>query len=124
MNILKISGLIFLVCGAYLLFDHLILPWVIADQPQHSISPAEEVPLRFSRPRKTESASPAQTSNPMQTNSRCDGRTHCSQMTSCVEAHYFLANCPDTEMDGDNDGIPCEHQWCQPPPGKRSHSFR
>ena len=43
---------------------------------------------------------------------RCDGRTHCSQMTSCAEATYFLRNCPDTKMDGDHDGIPCEQQWC------------
>ena len=43
---------------------------------------------------------------------KCDGRTHCSQMTSCEEATFFLNNCPDTKMDGDNDGIPCEKQWC------------
>ena len=42
----------------------------------------------------------------------CDGRTFCSQMTSCEEAKFFLDNCPDTKMDGDNDGIPCEAQWC------------
>lgn len=43
----------------------------------------------------------------------CDGRTHCSHMTSCAEAKYFIRNCPNTEMDGDNDGIPCERQWCK-----------
>ncbi|MFY9141337.1 excalibur calcium-binding domain-containing protein [Sulfuricurvum sp.] len=43
---------------------------------------------------------------------RCDGRTHCSQMHSCEEATFFLNNCPDTEMDGDDDRIPCETQWC------------
>ena len=43
----------------------------------------------------------------------CDGRTHCSQMTSCDEAKFFLDNCPGTAMDGDNDGVPCEKQWCQ-----------
>lgn len=42
----------------------------------------------------------------------CDGRTMCSQMTSCAEARYFLAHCPNTKMDGDNDGVPCERQWC------------
>jgi len=42
----------------------------------------------------------------------CDGRTHCSQMTSCAEATFFLNNCPNTKMDGDHDGIPCEQQWC------------
>ena len=44
---------------------------------------------------------------------RCDGRTHCSQMTSCEEATFFLKNCPNTKMDGDNDGVPCEKQWCR-----------
>ena len=44
---------------------------------------------------------------------KCDGRTHCSQMTSCEEATYFIAHCPNTKMDGDNDGVPCESQWCR-----------
>ena len=44
---------------------------------------------------------------------KCDGRTHCSQMTSCAEATYFLNNCPGTKMDGNNDGVPCEKQWCK-----------
>ena len=44
---------------------------------------------------------------------KCDGRTYCSQMTSCAEATYFLQNCPGTKMDGNNDGIPCEKQWCK-----------
>jgi micrococcal nuclease len=44
---------------------------------------------------------------------RCDGRTHCSQMTSCEEATFFLRNCPDTRMDGNRDGVPCEKQWCR-----------
>lgn len=39
----------------------------------------------------------------------CDGRQHCSQMSSRAEAEYFLRNCPDTKMDGDHDGIPCEN---------------
>ena len=42
----------------------------------------------------------------------CDGREYCSQMTSCEEAKFFLENCPDTKMDGNNDGVPCERQWC------------
>ena len=41
----------------------------------------------------------------------CDGRKHCSQMTSCAEATYFIQHCPNTKMDGNNDGIPCEKQW-------------
>ncbi|MBK7982557.1 MAG: excalibur calcium-binding domain-containing protein [Candidatus Competibacteraceae bacterium] len=47
------------------------------------------------------------------TNFKCDGRTHCSQMTSCEEATFFLRNCPNVKMDGNNDGIPCEKQWCR-----------
>ena len=42
----------------------------------------------------------------------CDGRQHCSQMNSCAEATYFIKNCPNTKMDGDHDGVPCERQWC------------
>jgi len=43
---------------------------------------------------------------------KCDGRKYCSQMTSCSEAKTFLNNCPGMQMDGDNDGVPCERQWC------------
>lgn len=43
---------------------------------------------------------------------RCDGRKYCSQMTSCDEATFFLRSCPSVEMDGDQDGVACEQQWC------------
>ena len=43
---------------------------------------------------------------------KCDGRTRCPQMRSCEEATYFVQHCPDTKMDGDDDGVPCEQQWC------------
>jgi cold shock CspA family protein len=39
----------------------------------------------------------------------CDGRQHCSQMTSRALAEFFTKHCPNTKMDGDNDGIPCEN---------------
>ena len=42
---------------------------------------------------------------------QCDGRQHCSQMSSKAEAQFFLENCPDTKMDGDNDGDACERQF-------------
>ncbi|TRY33465.1 excalibur calcium-binding domain-containing protein [Aliiglaciecola sp. M165] len=42
---------------------------------------------------------------------KCDGRQHCSQMRTFEEADFFLKNCPDTKMDGDRDGIPCERQF-------------
>jgi len=40
------------------------------------------------------------------------GKTHCSHMSSCAEATFYIQHCPNTQMDGDNDGIPCERQWC------------
>jgi len=58
------------------------------------------------------SSVPAETRQPASSPYRCDGRTRCSQMTSCAEAEYFLQNCPNTTMDGDDDGVPCEDQWC------------
>jgi predicted negative regulator of RcsB-dependent stress response len=69
----------------------------------------------LSQPQVNESvANPgARTEAPSTTAFRCDGRTYCSQMTSCAEATFFLKNCPDTKMDGNNDGIPCEKQWCK-----------
>lgn len=42
----------------------------------------------------------------------CDGKEVCSEMTSCAEATYYLLNCPNVRIDGDNDGRPCETQWC------------
>lgn len=42
---------------------------------------------------------------------KCDGRTRCPQMSSYEEAVFFIRNCPDTKMDGDGDGIPCEDQF-------------
>ncbi len=42
---------------------------------------------------------------------RCDGRQHCSQMTSYAEALFFIQHCPNTKMDGDKDGEPCERQF-------------
>ncbi|OTG65616.1 cold shock domain-containing protein [Acinetobacter silvestris] len=41
----------------------------------------------------------------------CDGRQHCSQMRSYEEALFFIRNCPNTKMDGNRDGIPCEKQF-------------
>lgn len=44
-----------------------------------------------------------------QTSYRCDGRTKCGQMHSLEEARWFINHCPDTKMDGDHDGEPCEN---------------
>ncbi len=56
------------------------------------------------------SQSTRSSSAPAQTFS-CDGRQHCSQMRSYEEAKFFIRNCPNTKMDGDGDGIPCEQQF-------------
>ncbi|GLT15944.1 excalibur calcium-binding domain-containing protein [Vibrio algivorus] len=42
-------------------------------------------------------------------NFTCDGRQYCSEMTSRAEAKFFIQNCPNTKMDGDDDGEPCEN---------------
>ncbi len=39
---------------------------------------------------------------------QCTGKRHCSQMASCDEARFYNRYCPDTLMDGDADGRPCE----------------
>jgi len=77
-----------------------VLAWYAYSRHQNSTN----VPSERSEPIAFESNSTKQFS--------CDGRTHCSQMTSCEEATFFLKNCPNTAMDGDHDGIPCEQQWC------------
>ena len=60
----------------------------------------------------SQSTSSVPASTPANSRFSCDGRTHCSQMRSCAEAESFLQNCPNTQMDGNNDGEPCEQQWC------------
>ena len=66
-------------------------------------SPAPEVP-----------AAPSTAPPQIQTTPRFvwQGKQYCSQMTSCEEAKFYLKNCPDAKIDGDDDGIPCEEQWC------------
>lgn len=44
---------------------------------------------------------------------KCEGKKFCTQMTSCEEAKFYLRNCPDVQIDGDGNGIPCEKQWCK-----------
>lgn len=43
---------------------------------------------------------------------QCQGKQHCSEMSSCEEAEFYLDQCPNVLIDGDNDGIPCERQLC------------
>ena len=74
----------------------------------HTAHPVSSTP-QF---RQNDLDSRADTSEASQSLFHCDGRTYCAQMTSCDEAKYFLAHCPNVRIDGDNDGIPCESQWC------------
>jgi hypothetical protein len=43
---------------------------------------------------------------------KCQGKVRCPEMTSCSEAKFYLSTCPNVEIDGDGDGIPCEDQLC------------
>jgi cold shock CspA family protein len=70
-----------------------------------SNTPAQHTPIT------TESSGSLLNSNFSDSNANfsCDGRQHCSQMGSRAEAEYFIKHCPNTKMDGDRDGIPCEN---------------
>ena len=69
--------------------------------------------LTSAGPEELPKAAAATTGSPNVAQFKCDGRAYCSQMTSCEEATYFLRNCPGVKMDGNNDGVPCEQQWCR-----------
>ena len=79
--------------------------WYGYSQYQRRALVAAELPVEVATPAAPRSAPEGRF--------KCDGRTYCSQMTSCAEATFFLQNCPGTKMDGNNDGIPCERQWCK-----------
>jgi endonuclease YncB( thermonuclease family) len=42
----------------------------------------------------------------------CGEKQYCNQMASCPEAVFYLRECGATQMDGDEDGIPCESSLC------------
>jgi len=85
------------------------LPAGAADRTTPTAAPATPAAAAAPPPRPTR---PTRGEAPPAAAFRCDGRTRCSQMRSCAEAQYFLARCPGVQMDGDNDGVPCESQWC------------
>ncbi|WP_435546973.1 excalibur calcium-binding domain-containing protein [Desulfobacterium sp. N47] len=37
---------------------------------------------------------------------------HSSIAINSQDARFYLKNCPNVQIDGDNDGVPCESQWC------------
>ena len=75
-------------------------------------APASDMAASAAPVSDSPSESPSLPVSPPHAEYACDGRVYCSQMTSCDEAKYFLAHCPGVKMDGDNDGIPCERQFC------------
>ncbi len=80
-------------------------------QPAPSTQPAQ--PAWPTAPARTSGSALSALSPPTaESLFQCDGRPHCTQMRSCAEACFYLANCPGTKMDGDDDGIPCEDQHC------------
>jgi Excalibur calcium-binding domain len=83
------------------------LAWFGYDKYKATRSPTV---IEFSGSTSASSLSAAPSSGSSQFS--CDGRTHCSQMRSCAEATYFIQHCPNTKMDGNKDGVPCERQWC------------
>ena len=79
----------------------------IGELPQVKLSEKTKRALEPSHVQSVQNESFTQANNQFQ----CDGREHCSQMGSYEEALFFLRNCPNTKMDGDGDGIPCERQF-------------
>ncbi|MFT4925037.1 MAG: cold shock CspA family protein [Phenylobacterium sp.] len=63
----------------------------------------------FNQPAPSAPRHKPQTIQP-KSNFRCEGKKHCSQMRSYAEALFYTQNCPNTKMDGDLDGDPCERQ--------------
>ncbi|ENX34440.1 hypothetical protein F889_01722 [Acinetobacter colistiniresistens] len=80
----------------------------IGDLPEVKLSAKTERALHHDQIQPMQAA-PSTTA--VATQFTCDGREHCSQMGSYEEAVFFLRNCPNTKMDGDGDGIPCERQF-------------
>lgn len=92
-----------------------LVAWQVYDRYQHNRTVrAASIAAEADAPLPSAPASPQAPRAEAAPNSsfKCDGRTHCSQMTSCAEATFFLKHCPGVKMDGNNDGVPCERQWC------------
>jgi hypothetical protein len=87
--------------------SNIIAPWDWRRQPKEPEKLADEAPIIII------GAKGQREGDGLGGRNSCDGRTYCSQMTSCAEATFFMKNCPGTKMDGDNDGVPCEKQWCR-----------
>ena len=83
------------------------------DRWQAGRFPADEPePVRPSRMIGVDADGPEQVPAQVHESFSCEGKTRCTQMRSCAEATFYLRNCPNVKVDGDNDGIPCEDQLC------------
>ena len=82
----------------------LLIPFALVVYSQHQLATQRTSPLISAKENR---------SSVVAKSFHCEGKQHCSEMRSCAEARYYLANCPNTKMDGDRDGIPCEQQWCR-----------
>jgi len=89
--------------GGFYLFTQPSQKTPVSDESTSITTPDTQSDLPMSQPAKQQ--------NLLQ-NYTCEGKQHCSEMKSCEEAKFYILNCPDTKMDSDNDGIPCESQWC------------
>ncbi|HSM53571.1 MAG TPA: excalibur calcium-binding domain-containing protein [Erythrobacter sp.] len=77
-----------------------VVVWRYHHQHQQRLEHARE----YAPPRSVQAPASARAADVYQ----CTGKQHCSQMASCGEARFYLQHCPDTKMDGDGDGEPCE----------------
>lgn len=113
---LRVSGPVLIGLLLYSGYQSLMPNWGSSPSPSAAIV-VPSAPVAPSAPTLPSRIQPSEVGDSAHRFS-CDGRRYCSQMTSCGEAIYFLRNCPDTEMDGDHDGVPCESQWCTGPLSK------
>lgn len=108
--------LLLLGIGVAILVGYDVLDSRIAERARSSRGPSVSLQEASDEPAIPPAAlleEPPVASSPAAPRFECDGRTRCGQMKSCDEAKFFLQNCPNTEMDGDHDGEPCEQQWCR-----------
>lgn len=117
-----VFGTILLPLVVWLSMDHFSIDFTGTPQatpPEHHQSTREALGPRFSE--SSTSIQPSQSLPSFNSRSSvnnnaqfsCTGKQHCSQMRSCDEAKFYLRNCPNVKIDGDNDGLPCERQLCR-----------
>jgi len=71
-------------------------------------SDAKPIPPWIWRKSRKKPTSAESLQTPARTVVECGKKNRCSQMSSCEEAIAYLHRCALQNIDGDNDGIPCE----------------